>query len=1319
MAIINIRGKTLGSCVINEFLILFTHESGIDRIYKVHQPASDTKISDTIMLFSGNLGFVDDENHLIQTLPFYENESIQKVYWIDGVNQPRVINIADVSYNNGSVTQFDFIQKLLLNETVSIEKQYGGGSFKPGVIQYAFTYFNKNSSESNIFQITPLNYISPIDRGGKPDEIINNTFKIELSNLESKFEYVRVYSIHRTSIDTTPEVKNLIDLKLDKSGSLSFIDNGLYGSIVSSDLLLYIGGEEVIPQCMSQKNNTLFLGNIQTVGNKVTPKSLDSLIQDSSNEFIWQLDDEILFENTGGGNGYSYPYRPKSLALNNKIKHFKFDETYRLGIQGQYPTGKWSSPIWLGVDKKVDKRYETRYVDNTEIRIRKVSGKYILSQDIYDKLSTDLELDFINIRPLIVPLQSYERTVVAQGLVNNTLGVMKNRHSDNINSSMFSYPDYLIRMNKKTTSNPTERYRSFDGSYAHFELLKLNNWINKIFVSENFYRPNPYIEVMGNYDSWDYYNLYHNGYFDGTKTQPKPFNDDYNRDFLFVDRNTVNFWSPEITHNYEAIKAGLKSSTKACLYGFAFPSGANYDFKLDASGFDDIRNDDGNISISTGNYFKPDYNIDYDWVRRSFTRLNKEDPVHAVCIPFWSPKNYLSEPDTLKNGFTNIEKSGSVYFGVTRTIKNSSSIQEYDYTYIINNPDIVYGDSSLFYKTNYVDNPGLNGLILYSKNVDKTYVGGEYKNPLWLSSVGLIYDTVSNAMSLKYNTAAHGIFSFGFDSPKYRCMPRINNVGEIDGVGLDNDYNDLPNPWYRTGDEFRVDIFDRDVYLNDSASIIDNESKNSLPIFDIYSDIINDPLNSGYTKYGGISDDALYNNNWIPCGLAKKFEPGAILEYTDGDTYIQRFDLLRVFTDDNTQINRHSEIISFICESFINLDGRSDVNRYNTDSSLMTPSNYGLLNSIYSQKNNYFNYNILDPLLFNTTNFTNTIIWSKTKIAGSINDAWTNLNMLSSIDLDGVYGEVSSINLFNSELYAFQPNAIARLLYNERIQQQASDGVSVELSNGYKIPEYRYITTQYGSSNKWSIVEGKGGIYFIDYKNKSFNSLSDGIKDLSLTLGFKSWFNNNIDNKNYILSYDKINNDIYIHDESNCLNYSELLNSFVSFFDYTDVLQMKNVWNDFISIKSTNRNNIWSTDVWINNKGDYNMFYGTQQPFSIEYLLNPEPLNDKVFNTFEYRLNDQFIDWNDLEVTNWYQYGAYNSSQYSNNLKRKFNVNRVQLPRQSKTLDNNSKLVDLDTRNSLNRIRSTWAKLKLSHKETTINNNRKFDMQDLNITYTI
>lgn len=381
----------------------------------------------------------------------------------------------------------------------------------------------------------------------------------------------------------------------------------------------------------------------------------------------------------------------------------------------------------------------------------------------------------------------------------------------------------------------------------------------------------------------------------------------------------------------------------------------------------------------------------------------------------------------------------------------------------------------------------------------------------------------------------------------------------------------------------------------------------------------------------------------------------------------------------------------------------------------MTKSNYGLLNNIYSQKNNYFNYNILDPLLFKSKSFSNTIIWTKTKVSGATTDNWTSLSMLSSIDLDGVYGGVSSINLFNNDLYAFQTKGIARLLFNERVQQQASDGISVELTNGYKVPEYRYISNQYGCGDKWSIIEGKLGIYFIDYINKSIISIGDGIKDLGLSLGFKSWFNNVKDTDRYILSYDRNNNDLYIHNGVNCLNYSEILNTFVSFYDYTGILQMKNVWDRFISIKSSDD----ITNVWLNNSGNYNMFYGEQKPFSIEYLINPDPLNDKVFNTFEYRLNDQFIDWNHLEVSNWYQYGELNDRQYADSLKRKFNVNRVQLPRQSKTLDSNSKLIDLDTRNSLNRIRSTWTKLKLEHKAEDVNNNRKFDMQDLNITYTI
>ena len=86
-----ILGTTIGSCTVNDQLILFTTREDSDRIYKI-KPPNDAGESESILLFSGDLNFSDANK--IKTLPFYENEFVQKVYWIDGRNQPRVINIA-------------------------------------------------------------------------------------------------------------------------------------------------------------------------------------------------------------------------------------------------------------------------------------------------------------------------------------------------------------------------------------------------------------------------------------------------------------------------------------------------------------------------------------------------------------------------------------------------------------------------------------------------------------------------------------------------------------------------------------------------------------------------------------------------------------------------------------------------------------------------------------------------------------------------------------------------------------------------------------------------------------------------------------------------------------------------------------------------------------------------------------------------------------------------------------------------------------------------------------------------------------------------
>jgi len=50
---------------------------GIDNIYRLNHFNAPQNIS-TKLLYSGELGF--NLNNKIQTLPFYENENVQKVY---------------------------------------------------------------------------------------------------------------------------------------------------------------------------------------------------------------------------------------------------------------------------------------------------------------------------------------------------------------------------------------------------------------------------------------------------------------------------------------------------------------------------------------------------------------------------------------------------------------------------------------------------------------------------------------------------------------------------------------------------------------------------------------------------------------------------------------------------------------------------------------------------------------------------------------------------------------------------------------------------------------------------------------------------------------------------------------------------------------------------------------------------------------------------------------------------------------------------------------------------------------------------------------
>jgi hypothetical protein len=191
-----ITGTPIGTAVLDKYLIVFSTTTigtlpgkHIDSIYRFTYMDEAKSVLWRKELFKGNLNF--HPSSPIETLVSYESDQIQKVYWVDGRNQPRLINIvADEKkierWNAVGIdtvcTYFDFVPTIDFKESLTVtNRPASGGTFAPGVIQYCFTYFNRYGQQSNVVDVSPLHYLSRGDSGASPEDKVTNTFKIEIN----------------------------------------------------------------------------------------------------------------------------------------------------------------------------------------------------------------------------------------------------------------------------------------------------------------------------------------------------------------------------------------------------------------------------------------------------------------------------------------------------------------------------------------------------------------------------------------------------------------------------------------------------------------------------------------------------------------------------------------------------------------------------------------------------------------------------------------------------------------------------------------------------------------------------------------------------------------------------------------------------------------------------------------------------------------------------------------------------------------------------------------------------------------------------------
>lgn len=542
---------------------------------------------------------------------------------------------------------------------------------------------------------------------------------------------------------------------------------------------------------------------------------------------------------------------------------------------------------------------------------------------------------------------------------------------------------------------------------------------------------------------------------------------------------------------------------------------------------------------------------------------------------------------------------------------------------------------------------------------------------------------------------------------------------------------------------------------------------------ELYKDVSN--------RFGGTSRNAIRANAWLPAGDAVNLQDSdgnemddVALFWTNGDTYYQRYDCLKTYPFASGDKNQLVEILSFMVESRVNLDGRWDKNRGQMNNTYINANNFNRMNDVYSQRDNFFNYSRLgveegssdsssngvrSSGVSSSGEWSNEILsyrnqayYSKTKISGADVDLWTNVTLGSVLEFDGDKGALNAIRRLGNDLVAFQDTGISQILYNENVQVSTQNGVPIEIANSGKVQGVRYYADTVGCQNKWAMATTPQGIYFMDNINRNIYLFNGKLTDLSTSMGMSTWTKQNmewknkiwnpVDFSNFVAYWDKQNQEVLFVNKETALAYSEKIGAFTSFYDYGGTPWFANLDSTGVWLHPDGSN----TKVWQHQAGEYCNFFGQQKPYWMTLVGNPEPTVDKIFTNLEFLASVDGEGGNDsngrynpllpfdyLEAWNEYQHGitklgtlwghvnmthhSESSNGVSSNgvssLKRKFRLWRCDVPRDNAEVPDSLGL-PREKRRFLDRMRNPWVYLKLMKENDT---DARVEVHDVGMGY--
>lgn len=450
--------------------------------------------------------------------------------------------------------------------------------------------------------------------------------------------------------------------------------------------------------------------------------------------------------------------------------------------------------------------------------------------------------------------------------------------------------------------------------------------------------------------------------------------------------------------------------------------------------------------------------------------------------------------------------------------------------------------------------------------------------------------------------------------------------------------------------------------------------------------------------YGGNTFESRRNNYYTPISSVKDISEGYVTPF-NGDTFISAFDLQMVSYEYSVPESlgyshcTWGEVEVVPLESTVNMELRQG--SYATSYSSV-PNKFKYLNedgfeaenveplyvynSVYTKNIGLNSQPVLPKEQRNrlANKFNNRIIASENKINGELYDSWINYPVNNYIDVDSRYGEIIELFVFRNKLYFIQERAVGFTAVNERSLIEDSSGQKLALGTGGLLDRYEYVSTEFGSNDRKSVIKTLRGVYWFDRYSNDIVKMSVGdnnsleVISLSKSKSLQP-FMNKYNFTSCISGKDEQMDEVLftLYNDAGdvkTLVFNERIGTFQSLYSM-DPTHYINVNKNLIS---TNDNrNLYIHD----DESDFGKFYDSIYDSSIKILVNSDMSYTKVFDIINYfneskdsENNNIFYDtFDNILVYNTYQNSDKITLEPKKNITKKGKDWSLHVPRNSVT----------------------------------------------------